>query len=212
MKSTGYALKERAYIGSVTPPDTFEDESRFGKDGTHTNVTWVKTPAGLWARRFNGVNAVVVIPLLSEITKAGTYTFHAWIKPDAVSGAAKTIFENVHASNDRNGMITDTSELQVGYYNGSSYVGKSGAITNAWSFVVGKNDGGTIYLTINDAIQTGTNLSGLNSTDQGFRLGLKGDNTQDYAGLIVKVRVCNYVTPNEYDSAIFHAEKHWFGR
>lgn len=80
-KSIGYALKERAYIGSASPPDTFEDESRFGNNGVHTDITWVKNPAGLWVRGFNGSSSHVVIPDAPSVRFTDNLTLLIWCYP-----------------------------------------------------------------------------------------------------------------------------------
>lgn len=61
MKATGLVLSDRAYRTLVTPPDAFEDESRFGNDGVHTDITWVRLPSGLWVRRFDGSTSLVTV-------------------------------------------------------------------------------------------------------------------------------------------------------
>jgi hypothetical protein len=83
-KITGLVLDERPHIGSVTPPAAFEDRSRFGNNGTHTAITWVQLPSGLWVRSFNGTTSLITIPAakcLSPFNKNGLWSTSAWIKP-----------------------------------------------------------------------------------------------------------------------------------
>ncbi len=82
MRDTGIVLDERPHIGSVQPPDAFEDRSRWKNNGTHTAITWVRLPSGLWVRSFNGTTSIVNIAdnASLRLTNAGTILF--WFKSD----------------------------------------------------------------------------------------------------------------------------------
>lgn len=68
-RTTGLVLDERAHIGSVSPAAAFEDRSRFKNNGTHTDITWVQLPSGIWVRSFNGTTSVV------SLTNEGNFNF-----------------------------------------------------------------------------------------------------------------------------------------
>ena len=72
-------------MGGVTPPDTFEDESRFGNDGVHTDITWTKLPSGLWVRGWNATSSLITIadaPSITNIFATGG-TVLVWINPSS---------------------------------------------------------------------------------------------------------------------------------
>ena len=124
MKSSGYVLKERAYVGGASPPDSFEDESRFGTDGTHTAITWVKLPSGLWVRSFNGSSSIVNC---GDVGVARAIGF--WLKSDSTT---ESILEEV----DDTGITIDAGSMVYGSWD-NCFVDAvdTDTITAAWHLV-----------------------------------------------------------------------------
>lgn len=77
-KSTGLVLAEKPSVG--IEPTNLPDRSRHGHHGTHTDVTMVQLPSGLWVRSLNGTTSFITLsgPTLDEI-KTG-YTALIWVR------------------------------------------------------------------------------------------------------------------------------------
>ena len=62
---------------------TLYDRSRYGNDGTMTNVTWAQLPSGLWVMVFNGASSLVdranATTLSMGLRLNQGYTIEGWI-------------------------------------------------------------------------------------------------------------------------------------
>jgi len=145
---------------------TVVDSSGNGNDGeAQQNTEDLHTDGKInGALTFNGSSDFIVATIIDCITKAGTYSFSVWLYQDATEQV--TIFRNAPASDDRCCMIIKYDVLRFGYYNGTSWVSKSGGFnTGQWVHAVGINNGGTLSLYIDNVLQTGeeTPFCGINA-------------------------------------------------
>ncbi|NPE26773.1 hypothetical protein HNV12_02085 [Methanococcoides sp. SA1] len=128
-------------------------------DGTIYDATWTEGVDGS-ALSFDGVDDYVTATKSDIIAKSGTYTFSAWVKYEGIGGGlGSQVFQNSQSSTDRNGLHIASGIARFGYYNGSSWVAKSGEIIqNEWVHLAGVNNGGSLSFYINAVAQTGDAL------------------------------------------------------
>lgn len=82
----GLVFGEKPHKGSVEPT-SLVDRSRWGNDGTHTAITMVQLPSGLWVRSFvNASNSKVTITDHISLKPPVAYAFGCWAYFDTVSG------------------------------------------------------------------------------------------------------------------------------
>ena len=90
MKTRGLVLDPRRYRTSVTPPASLEDTSRFGNNGVHYDITWVRlAPSGLWVREFDGITSLVdcgADPSLDSYLKPQGFSLEAWVLANSDGG------------------------------------------------------------------------------------------------------------------------------
>ena len=129
---------------------------------------------------------------MSAVTKTGTYTISMWIKPRNIFDTG-VMFQNSPATDDRNGIDVSTNLVEFGYYNGSSWTGKSGsAKLNEWQYVIGINNAGTVSLYLDGVAQIGTSSAYANVSASYFYIGKDTLSTPDYFdGLIDEVMIWN---------------------
>ncbi len=89
-KVRGLVLDPREFRGVSTPPDSLKDESRYGNDGVHTDITWVRLPSGVWARGFNGSTSVINLGDRASLTfTSGPFSFFCWFRTSNVAPVGK---------------------------------------------------------------------------------------------------------------------------
>ncbi len=217
MKSTGYMLKERAYVGGVAPPDTFEDESRFGNDGTHTNITWVKNPAGLWERSFNGSSSLITLGSGKELDfTSEDFSVSFWIQQELSPDDDAYIF--ARGTYNTNGWYLwwyrVAEELQF-------YTNQGGGVQvstmdmpsdGLWRHITLTRAGASAIFYEN-AVDV-TKLSGSHtdplSVSIAPEIGVR--NVADYfGGQINLLKILKYALSVEQIAAIFQNERHFFG-
>jgi hypothetical protein len=162
-------------------------------------------PNNNYRLKFNGTTTFVTATgsaSLACITKAGTYSFEALLYTTGDPGSSQQacVFEKSSGASDRNGMIHRSTYISFGYYNGSTWVGKSKQTSlNTLYHVIGTNNGGTLALYVDGVAQSGTTPPYV-SIGTNFRLGktsLAGSGAT-YKGDMDNVRVYNRVlTPTE---------------
>jgi len=169
-------------------------------------VRWARfggEPEKEYALSFDGVDDYVEIPRISEVTKNGLYTIEMWIKFDDVT-TAQTIFDCGNGSDDRNGFSVSAGQLSFGYYNGSTYLRKSGAVvTDRWYHVAGVNNSGTVQLFINGVEQSGSAQPLLNGGTF-MRLGSSTANVRFFNGMVDDFRIWNVARTQEQIQANMH--------
>jgi len=233
MKSSDIVLSERAYVGGASPPALFEDESRFGGDidGTHTDITWVKLPSGLWVRSYNGSSSFVQLgqDLFENDYKGGILTWvkaddfddtrvilSASIQPDVVrvlmfgaNNAGKLLVQHYNTVVDaRNDVVTSTNALTAGKWQHCGFVSDG----SDWSVYI---DGALETPIVVVGSNTGAWFADQPAGTQDVRLGkveyattptisyMKGD-----MGL---TKIFRYPPSAEQIAAIFQAERSFFG-
>ena len=217
MKSTGYMLKEKAYVGGVAPPDTFEDESRFGNDGTHTNITWVKLPSGLWVRSFNGSSSVITLGSDKELDfTSEDFSVSFWVQQELTPDDSGYIFARgtYNVEGWHLWWWQPGEELQF-------YTNQGGGVQSStmdmpsdglWRYIVLTRSGASAIFYEN-AVDV-TKVSG-SHTDPvsvsvaptiGFLSG--GDY---FGGQINLLKILKYALSAEQVGAIFQNERHFFG-
>lgn len=224
MKSTGLVLKERAYVGGASPPDSFEDTSRHGNDGVHTDITWIQLPSGLWVRRFNGSTSQIAIAHSDSLNLGiGDFAIRAWMK-NVGSTDVEALFQKRTAANNncQISKLGTTNILQiyvVGDVGAESYVRTAGALDgDVWHFIVATvvNSTQTLKLYFDGVDDTnivgdswdGTTLSNVGTAYIGMDvLGAR----YKYKGDIVFFEYYKYAPSAEQIAANFQNERHWFG-
>ncbi len=227
-KTTGLVLDERAYRGDISPPDAFEDKSRYKNDGTHTNITWVQTDYGLWVRSFNGSTSIVNCGSDPSLDNLAGMTLIAWINPTSLgennngrifakhtgSGVANgwrlqlydtygIRFEMDYATQDLISLATNsTFSLALWQQVALTWTGSANA-TTALHYVNGSAIG----------LQSSVNGTGGRVSDSASSLSIGSniDTNRAYNGLISLTKFFNYALSAEQIAAIYQAERHWFG-
>lgn len=101
MKAKGILFEARQYRGTVTPPATLEDTSRWGNDGVFTNApTWTKLPSRLWYLDF--VAATSQLVTIGDIGEAKSIAF--WVNLDSTT---ESILEELAA----NGILANAGAM-----------------------------------------------------------------------------------------------------
>lgn len=222
MKSTGYVLKERAYVGGASPPDTAEDESRFGNDGTHSNITWVKLPSGLWVRSFNGSSSKIVVPSSGSLRPTKTITLMAWVWRDGLATSDFIIAKMGSGTTRSYALYVSTSDFtgmeisEDGTTGDREYVtGATTTITTSrWWHIVGVWNGSSIAIRvngINELITTTGSAVAIHSNAADLTIGYMEASNVWFTGDIARPKILDYALSLEQIAANFQAERHWFG-
>jgi len=85
MKSTGRVFAEKPSIG-IEPTRLYDASRRFKNHGTHTDVTMVRLPSGLWVRSFNGSSSKVTISDAPSLDISLGITLLVWVNVTARPG------------------------------------------------------------------------------------------------------------------------------
>ena len=176
-------LDERRYTGATPPPATFEDVSRYGNDGTHTAITWVRLPSGLWVRSFNGATSVVTVGDCGE----NIQTCLAWVYPDDITTRSIIDLDGGTHSIEIDGAsdITATGwAAPIIYVNGEV----AAAVTIAWHFI---------------AVTTATAIDASSV--------LIGREASFFDGYISLVRACKYALTADQIYSTFQNQRGFFG-
>jgi len=185
MKITGIILSERLHVGDVTPPGSFEDESRFGATGTHTAITLTKRASGLWVPSYNGTSSKIAIGDLGQNVK----TVCLWIYPDDnISRSILDLDGGTHSLEmDGSGDLTATAWASPTFY--TNAVAAAVAISqDAWNFI---------------AVTTATAIDANNVT--------LGNEATWYDGYQAIVKMFGYALSAGEIATIYQAQRHWFG-
>lgn len=101
MKAKGILFEARQYRGTVTPPASLEDVSRWGNDGVFTTApTWTRLPSRLWYLDFVAASSQLVT--IGDIGKAKTLVF--WVNLDSTT---ESILEELAA----NGILANAGAM-----------------------------------------------------------------------------------------------------
>ncbi len=219
MKSTSLVFAEKPSIG-IEPTRLF-DRSRFGNHGTHTNVTMVRLPRGLWVRSFNGADSYIeVAHHASQLLTTGG-TIEAWIKAESYGEVQGKIVDKSTGVTGGDGyslVVVNGGYIRL-YINGSARQSDVNAITfgdgnfshvvvtwdNAGlcTFYVNGSQSGTPGISTDPAVITTTNALTI-----GNRSGFT-DRTFD--GDIALPKVYNYVLSAGQIKRIYEKQRSEFG-
>lgn len=219
MKATGLVLKERAYIGA-SPPDAFEDESRWGNDGVHTDITWVKVPSGLWVRSFNGSSSLIECGKPASLNAlTGNMSVEAWVNPnslgeanlgrilDKAQGVAEGFYLNLQA--------TEAAQFKIFVGGGSKIAVSAGNSVplGSWTKVVGVFNGTNVLIYTNLTLVTGSATAGPidDHSARNLDIGNRGGTDLTFDGLIGLLKICNYALSATQIRKRFDAERDFFG-
>jgi len=232
MKSTGLVLSERAYVGGASPPDVFEGESRFGGDidGTHTDITWVKLPSGLWVRSYNGSSSFVQLgqDLFENDYKGGIL---AWVKRDEIDVEHPILSASIQPSVVRylNFSVLSSNKLAVDHYNTDvdalhDAVSSTNTLdADTWYHCGFVSDGSDWSIYLNGVVETPIILIGSNTGawfadqsagTQDVRLGRVSYSISTHKwmkGDIGLTKIFRYPLSAEQVAAIFQEERSFFG-
>ena len=185
MKAKGLVLSERLHIGTITPPGSFEDESRSGVTGAHTDITLTRLPHKLWVPSYNGTSSKIAIGDIGLAVK----TVLLWIYPD--DNTTRSILDldgGTHSLEmDGSGNLTATGWAGPTFY--VDAVPAAVAIAQAaWNFI---------------AITTATAIDANNVT--------LGNEASWFDGYQAIVKMLGYVLTPGQIAARFQAQRHWLG-
>ena len=230
MKATGLVFNEKPSIG--IEPTRLYDRSRFGNHGTHTDVTTVQRPSGLWVRSFNGSSSKIVIPdapslsfgngvtdspfsILSWVNMTDADGFAVAAKMDGTSReyvfsttGSETLYAAIYDLNNANfhSIVSDDAI--------TAYEGRDILVTLTYDSS-GLNTGLELYL--NGVLlsvtrgTTGTYVA-MHDTAADLWIGAAKYPTPGYAnGRIALPKIYNYALSAGQVKKIFEAERHFFG-
>jgi len=204
----GLVLAERPYVGNISPPDLFEDISRFGNNGTHYNITWVQLTSGLWVRSFNGSTSSINIGTPASLNIKGQFTCLAWVYSNAGSNDER-IFDKFYLRlnfNTPTQVRVIASGLASGVMNAPISLGK-------WQLTYGGYDDTYLW--------TGADGARLEAVDSGsisdnstttLRIGSKYNGADNFFdGYIWGSRIYNRALSAQEIADLFESERRFFG-
>ena len=219
MLNKGIVLDPKVYRGEIEPPDALEDESRYGNDGVHTNITWVRLPSGLWVRSFNGATSKVEGNGLNAIANL---TLMAWVNPGELPATSANggSFVLMNGGVERkcfgfgigSGAGADGSKLTAlidtlawvdsGYTFGS---------IDTWYHIVCLRNSTTLIFYVNGVVQAGTSVVVPLTGALTYTIGDHGAISYPLEGLVAFPHIYNYALSADQINTIFAAERTLFG-
>jgi len=182
MKTRDIIFESRKYSGSVAPPATMEDISRWGNDGVFTNApTLTKLPSDFWYLAFVAASTqLVTIGDINSVARAIEF----WLSPDSTT---ESILEEVAAT----GISINAGAMQYPSWDDCYIDGaNTDTITTGWHHVV---------------ITSTTNV-----VMTAFRLGLVNITYLD--GFIASVIVYSYEPSAGQVAQKYEESRRWFGK
>ncbi len=214
MLTRGAVLLPREYRGETEPPDTLEDTSRYGNDGVHTDIAWVRLPSGLWGRDFDGATSVVTITAHPSLDLLNGISVIAWVYPRVWGDSA--IVEK-RSAND--GALLSITSGNLGFnirHAATSHWALIAGLpsVNNWHLVVGTWDKITVR-TYNDTVIGGTTAAWATTRIPVINNQLIGrasfGTVKSLDGIIVKERILDYALSAAQIYKIFNSERSLFG-
>jgi len=223
-KSTGLVLAEKPSIG--IEPTRLYDASRLGNHGTHTNITMVQLPSGLWVRSLAGDGYVTIADASSfDIKKAITAII--WVAVDNIAIGGEIFFSKYRTDTaNREWSLgkfgkDGTVYIQFGDPNDGTFEGRqesdASELSNAtWALVGFTFNVGTAVIYVNgvavdSSVGSGAIPASLFNGTSDVKVGAFGDNTIPMTGKFALPCIKNYALSAGQIKKIFEAERHFFG-
>ena len=213
---------------------TLYDRSRYGNDGTMTNVTWAQLPSGLWVMVFNGASSLVdranATTLSMGLRLNQGYTIEGWINWEIAAEISQIVIGryeldvsgwelylskvaavvSVTQRHHHAGTIVDTHPRSATFSNGWTE-------NTPWHMAVVFQGNGTDCIHYRNAVPVAVTSStgGIRAFEETSRdLVLGARYTKDanwYQGEMSKLRMLDYILTPGQIYVIFNAERSLFG-
>lgn len=219
MKSTGLVLAEKPSIG--IEPTRLYDRSRFGNHGTHTAITMVQLPSGLWVRDFNSATPsyieITPTPTQMDFT-TGAFSVLAWVNIDDLTDRRFILVRGLDGQDGWNFFIYTNGRLQINTHAADgddvSYSSASDVTTGSW-FMVGFSRSGTSVIPYKNGVDI-HQTSGVHNTivtsSRTAKIGIHdGKSLYPFDGKMGLPKVFNYALSAGQIKKIFENQRHWFG-
>ncbi|MBA7625921.1 hypothetical protein ES703_33355 [subsurface metagenome] len=216
VKSTGIVFAEKPSVG--IEPTNLPDRSRFGNHGTHTDVTPVRLPNGLWVREFSGLsNSHVNIGSHASLLNLdrGPFSLEAWfysfgVAPapyQVVLGIGKQFFQLYTLNMQFYFWLYFTTAATIIVATGIDSISY-----NTWNHVVGTWDltYGKVYLN-GDLKDTTVDLSADSLVHFAGDRTVSRDTAYWMKGYIALPGIYNYALSAGRIKQRYESKRHWFG-
>ena len=223
-KTRGLVFEGQRYWsppGSVAPPLSLPDKSRFGNNGAFTDITWIQLPSGLWVMSFNGTSSSVALGNDVSFTTPSGLTLGAWFQTSESTWACILGRINNTWALSPNGAFVLVAGDMCGIEIRSNGAERDGTVTNnwgdgVWHYVVGTWDGANLYTYIDGVLEAGpvgAAQPGSGTTEDIF-IGQRelGGSERFFTGYIAPIlSIYNYALNLDQVNKHFEAERRFFG-
>jgi len=216
-KSSGLVFAEKPSIG--IEPTRLYDASRFGNHGTHTNITMVQLPSGLWVRQFNGTTSYITIPDDPSLHITDNISLVVWLYfitlPSDTGDSVSTIISKKHASTSFQMRISDSDTVRCDLYGlDDPFPSGSPAALDGqrWHHCAITYDGSYIRTFLDGNNQLADTATGsITSNTDVLEIGREPAGVRYTDGYIVLPKIYNYALSAGQIKKAFEESRHWFG-
>ena len=224
MSTRGIVLDDRTYRGTVQPPASLEDQSRFKNDGVHTTITWERLPSDLWIRNHNNVGYVTIADAPSfDISLQLSVLL--WLNHNDITGVEDAIISKwTEAGNLREWYlhkIPATGEINInwgdpadGTYEGKTETDAPQLQSGVWAFIAFTFDNGTVVIYVNGQAVATTDTTvpvSLYNGTANVIIGAQSVNTNILNGYTSLPRIFNYILSPGQIAKYFEDKRRFFG-
>jgi len=210
----GRVLWDKPYKGSVTPT-SLVDRSRFGNNGTHTDITMEQLDSGLWVRDFNGTNSRIDCGSDNSLNFTKNFSVDFWLRCDAVDKEQGLFNRGVYQISGYAAEIYSNNRIRVDLWQsglGATFYTNTGVIDANIIYhiaIVRNGASGLVYIDGADATQLSQSMSDPVSHSGSF---VMGNFTTHYLdGWMGLLKAYNYALTASQIFVIFQKERHYFG-
>lgn len=216
VKSTGLVFAEKPSIG--IEPTNLPDRSRWGNHGTHTNVTMVRLPSGLWVRSFNGSTSFISLGNSPSLRFPKEFTISAWSNAGA-GVSTRLVAKSAYSDTRHNYRLIENSLITCDAAGNLLSHGFTDWRDGNYHNIVAQYDtDGFLKAYLDGSYDSQTDISGVTlattgGTDQNVNVGrYRYSSTYYYNSReIGLVTLWNYALNPAQIRANFTAERSWFG-